>query len=77
LPVGTPGHVKAGKSLKLKKPDAPAFTQVIGQIALDFSAKTFRRLHNQRPIKNSPPKLVSCLLVTAFLGQLPNYSITS
>jgi hypothetical protein len=32
-------HVKAGKFLKLRKPDSPAFTQVIGQIALTFLQK--------------------------------------
>lgn len=41
-------YVKAGKLLKIKKEDCPAFTQVIGQAVLVFCPKTFCRLHNRR-----------------------------
>jgi hypothetical protein len=32
---------KSGKGFETTKPDSPDFTQAIGQIALDISAKTF------------------------------------
>jgi hypothetical protein len=43
---GNPFHVKAGNSLKIRKLDSPAFTQVIGSTVFSFSAKSFCRLHN-------------------------------